>query len=382
MAICNKKVNRRPGKKSCCPGHTNPGVRHRTFVTIKAVTTKKKSPSAGRTASAPKAAPAAKTASTLKTQRALRDRNQASPPPRKALTVKVLTSRKLAQIPWLVHGFTTRQGGVTPEYGGQQLNLAPTAEDTPECVALNRARLLRKLKVQDASGNPWPLVTLNQIHSSVIHRVTQPPYPGAQSDTGQPAALRPQALGGDGLITNARGVLLAVKVADCLPVIVADRKRKAVGVFHAGWRGTVQRIVEKGIGEMRRQLGCDPANLIAVIGPGIGACCYEIGEEVENEFDSQFAYSRQLFEDVFDSWSLKTKYPMLFLNQRAPGHGEPALSRHLDLVKANWCQLLDAGVPAENIQSMNLCTACRTDLFFSYRKEHVTGRMLAVVGIR
>ena len=73
---------------------------------------------------------------------------------------------------------------------------------------------------------------------------------------------------------------------------------------------------------------------------------------------------------------------MLFLNQRAPGHGEPALSRHLDLVKANWCQLLDAGVPADNIQSINLCTACRTDLFFSYRKEHVTGRMLAVVGIR
>jgi YfiH family protein len=196
------------------------------------------------------------------------------------------------------------------------------------------------------------------------------------------AALPAAGAVGDGLITNASGVLLAVKVADCLPVIVADRKRKAVGVFHAGWRGTVQRIVEKGIGEMRRQLGCDPANLVAAIGPAIGACCYEIGEEVEAEFESQFAYSRELFEDVFDSWSLKTKYPMLFLNQRAPGHGEPAMSRHLDLVKANWCQLLDAGVPTENIQSLDLCTACHTDLFFSYRKEHVTGRMLAVVGIR
>ena len=300
-----------------------------------------------------------------------------------------------------MHGFSTRQGGVSKEYGGQQLNLACTAEDTPECVALNRARLLHKLRAQDASGNPWPLVVLNQLHSAVIHRVYGPrapewaplapragrgyaalPAAGAQSGTGQQTALRPQALGGDGLITNTPGVLLAVKVADCLPVIVADRKRRAVGIFHAGWRGTVQRIVEKGIGEMRRQLGCNPANLVAVIGPGIGACCYEIGEEVENEFDSQFAYSRELFEDVFDSWSLKTKYPMLFLNQRAPGHGEPALSRHLDLVKANWCQLLDAGVPAENIQSMNLCTACRTDLFFSYRKEQVTGRMLAVVGIR
>ena len=186
---------------------------------------------------------------------------------------------------------------------------------------------------------------------------------------------------GDGLITSTAGVLLGIKVADCFPVIVADRKHRAVGVFHAGWRGTVQRIVEKGVGEMRRQLGCDPENLVAAIGPGIGGCCYEIGEEVEDEFDSQFAYSKELFEDVFDSWSLKTKYPMLFLNQRAPGHGEPAMSRHLDLVKANWCQLLDAGVPGENIESMNLCTACHTELFFSYRKEHVTGRMLAVVGI-
>jgi len=342
------------------------------------VTTKNKSPFGGPTASAPKPAPARKTASALKTQRALRDREQASPPPRKALTVKVLSSAKLAEIPWLVHGFSTRQGGVSREYGGQQLNLASTAEDTPECVALNRARLLRKLKAQDETGNPWPLVVLNQVHSAVIHRVygTRPP------EWGRLSRNKLVETAGDGLITNAAGVLLAVKVADCLPVIIADRKRKAVGIFHAGWRGTVQRIVEKGIGEMRRQLGCDPANLVAVLGPGIGACCYEIGEEVEAEFDSQFAYSRELFEDVFDSWSLKTKYPMLFLNQRAPGHGEPALSRHLDLVKANWCQLLDAGVPAENIQSMDLCTACHTDLFFSYRKEHVTGRMLAVVGIR
>jgi hypothetical protein len=344
------------------------------------VSTKKKSPSAARTASPRKAFPAPKTASALKTQRAKRDREQSSPRPLKHPSVKVLTAAKLAEIPWLLHGFSTRQGGVTSEYGGQQLNLAPTAEDSPECVALNRARFLRKLKAQDASGTPWPLVTLNQVHSAAIHRVYgQRQRPAAERYPAQPLCL---GAAGDGLITNAPGLLLAVKVADCLPVIVADRKRRAVGIFHAGWRGTAQRIVEKGIGEMRRQLGCDPANLVAAIGPGIGACCYEIGEEVEAEFDSQFAYSRELFEDVFDSWSLKTKYPMLFLNQRAPGHGEPALSRHLDLVKANWCQLLDAGVPSENIQSLNLCTACHTDLFFSYRKEHVTGRMLAVVGIR
>jgi len=316
--------------------------------------------------------------SVLKTQRAKRDRERSSPRPPKASTVKILTSEKLSGLPWLLHGFSTRPGGVSKEYGGQQLNLGFTPEDAPKDVERNRERFLRKLKAQDAVGTSWPLVLLNQTHSAVIHRVYGVRGP-------EWARLRKNKVvesGGDGLISNTAGVLLGVKIADCFPVILADRKRKAVGIFHAGWRGTVQRIVEKGVGEMRRQLGCNPEDLLAVIGPGIGGCCYEISEEVENAFDSQFAYSKELFEDVFDSWSLKTKYPMLFLNQRAPGHGEPALSRHLDLVKANWCQLLDAGVPTENIQSMNQCTACHTDLFFSYRKEQVTGRMLAVVGIR
>jgi YfiH family protein len=318
------------------------------------------------------------TASTLKKQRAKRDRERSSPRPPIASALNILTSEKLSEIPWLLHGFSTRQGGLSKEYGGRQLNLGFTAEDTAETVHRNRTRLLRKLNARDGAGRPWPLLLLNQVHSAAIHRVYGQRGP-------EWVRLRKNKVvesSGDGLITNTPGVLLGVKVADCFPVIVADRRRKAVGIFHAGWRGTAQRIVEKGVGEMRRQLGCCPEDLVAVIGPGIGGCCYEIGEEVENDFDSQFAYSKELFEDVFDSWSLKTKYPMLFLNQRAPGHGEPAMSRHLDLVKANWCQLLDAGVPAENIQSMNLCTACHTELFFSYRKEQVTGRMLAVVGIR
>ena len=317
-------------------------------------------------------------ASTLKTQRAKRDRERSSPRPLKAPTVKILTSEKLAELPWLLHGFSTRQGGVSKEYGGQQLNLGVTPEDSAKNVERNRARLLRKLKAEDESGSAWPLVLLNQVHSAAIHRV----YGARGPEWARLRKNRVEETSGDGLVTNAAGVLLGIKIADCFPVIVADRKRKAVGIFHAGWRGTVQRIVEKGIGEMRRQFGSNPEDLLAVIGPGIGGCCFEIGEEVENAFDSQFAYSKELFEDVFDSWSLKTKYPMLFLNQRAPGHGEPAMSRHLDLVKANWCQLLDAGIPEENIQSMDQCTACHTDLFFSYRKEQVTGRMLAVVGIR
>ena len=104
--------------------------------------------------------------------------------------------------------------------------------------------------------------------------------------------------------------------------------------------------------------------------PGVGGCCYEIGDEVEREFESQFAYWQDLFEDVFDSETLHARYPLLFLNQRAPGHGDPALSRHLNLVKANRLQLRDAGLAEANISNLGLCTSCRTDLFFSYRKEN------------
>ena len=336
----------------------------------------------------PPAGPKKPAPSAIRRQRALRDRGLATRRPAKSPSIQILTTANLAGIPWLLHGFSTRPGGVSKVYGGGQLNLGVTPEDRPADVERNRQRLLKKLKAVDDQGRSWPLVTLHQIHSSAIHRVYGPRGPMWEPLRMTSSARRQlregtaNILSGDGLITNTPGVLLGVLVADCYPVLVADRRKKAVGVFHAGWRGTLQRIVEKGVGEMRRQFGCRPQDLVAAIGPGIGACCYQIGDEVESEFDSQFVYSKELFEDVFNSWSLHTKYPLLFLNQRAPGHGEPALERHLDLVKANWCQLLEAGLPEENIQLLDLCTACRTDLFFSYRKEHVTGRMMAVIGIR
>jgi len=312
--------------------------------------------------------------SAIKTRRALRDRERRVRRPRQG-ELQVLRSEKLSAVPWLLHGFSTRMGGVTQEYGGNQLNLGMTAEDSRENVLKNRGRFMRAIGAINAKGKAWHVNTVNQRHTGIVHRVASGKAFGSLQKGGK-------SIVGDGLITNVRGVLLSVRVADCYPVLLADVKRKAIGIFHAGWRGTTQRIVEKGVGDMRRYFGSRPQDILAVVGPGIGSCCYEIGEEVENEFDSQFAYSKDLFSDVFDSWSLHTRYPLLFLNQRAPGHGEPALSRHLDLAEANRRQLLDAGIPAENIEVMGLCTACQTDRFFSYRKEHVTGRMMAVIGIR
>ena len=287
---------------------------------------------------------------------------------RPRISIEILQSNNLQELGWLVHGFSTRRGGVSAVYGGKALNLGFTADDSRAAVEHNRRAFLKALGAANGGERVWPLASLHQIHSSVIHGVEAVPR---------------QPIKGDGMITARRGLLLAIKTADCLPVLLADRRQHAIGALHAGWRGTLARIVEKGVGEMRRRFGSRPQDLVAAIGPGIHRCCYQVGEEVRDKYFSQFAYAQELFEDVFDSDPVRRKYPLLFLNQRAPGHGEPPRSVHLDLVEATWRQLLSAGVPEKNISASELCTSCRADLLFSHRKEKgVTGRMLAVIGIR
>jgi YfiH family protein len=183
-------------------------------------------------------------------------------------------------------------------------------------------------------------------------------------------------------MTDRPGVLLGIQTADCIPVLVADRKNRAVAAFHAGWRGTLARIVENGVGRMRLEFGSGPENLIASIGPGIGQCCYSVGDEVRQQFDSQFTYAPELFREVYDSNPVKEKYPMLFLTARAPGHSELGPGMHLDLVEANRRQLLAAGLKKGSIFVTGQCTGCNTDRFFSHRIERgFTGRMMSVIGI-
>ena len=134
---------------------------------------------------------------------------------------------------------------------------------------------------------------------------------------------------------------------------------------------------------MRRHFGTSPRDLKAAIGPGIHQCCYEVGQEVRDKFSSQFAYAAELFREVKDSDPVREKYPLLFLTARAPGHGDLPTRLFLDLVEANRRQLVDIGAIAKNIEASLLCTSCRQDLLFSYRAEKgITGRMLAVAGIR
>ncbi len=273
----------------------------------------------------------------------------------------------MTPIPWLVHGFSTRWGGTSRPYGGHALNLGFTQQDCRAAVGRNRAIFLQKLSPKTGK-KPWPLVTLRQVHSDLIHYVEAAPA---------------QPLAGDGLITSVPELLLAVLTADCIPVILVDPNRRAIGVFHAGWRGTVKRIVEKGVGEMRRCFGSRPRDLRAAIGPGIHSCCYTVGEEVRAQFESQFAYAGELFHEVKESDPIREKYPLLFLTARAPGHSELPQNIFLDLVEANRRQLLDAGVASKNIESSPLCTSCRADTLFSHRKQNgVTGRMMAAVGMK
>jgi YfiH family protein len=215
------------------------------------------------------------------------------------------------------------------------------------------------------------LVTLKQIHSSSVLSI------------GENNATDAEPCQGDGLITSQPGILLAIQTADCIPVLIADVKKKAVAAFHAGWRGTVKRIVESGIGKMRVAFRSRPEDLVAAIGPGIAACCYAVGEEVLTEFTSQFAYARDLFHEVSESDPIRQKYPMLFLTARAPGHSDLGPSLHLDLMEANRRQLLDAGLKPQSITVIGDCTRCQNNRYFSYRAEQgFTGRMLSVIGIR
>jgi YfiH family protein len=274
-------------------------------------------------------------------------------------------------MPWLWCGLSTRKGGGSRAYCAEgaagELDLGFTAEDSREVVTANR-RLLAEAITGDSATL---LVTLRQIHSNLVVRV------------GAADALRERPWKGDGLMTAEPAVLLGIQTADCIPVLVADRKKRAVAAFHAGWRGTVKRIVESGVGRMRIEFGSKPEDLVGAIGPGVGACCYAVGEEVLSSFESQFSYARELFREVYDADAVRTKYPMLFLTQRAPGHSPIGPSLHLDLVEANRRQLLDAGLKASAIRVVGGCTSCQTQLFFSHRaSQGHAGRMLSVIGVR
>ncbi|QHN04549.1 peptidoglycan editing factor PgeF [Granulicella sp. WH15] len=240
------------------------------------------------------------------------------------------------QYRWLRHGFSTRAGGFSTIYGPSELNLGMTKDDDPELVRANRARLVEEAGVGG-------LVTLRQVHSDevLVARAAGP------------------AGDGDGLMTDEAGLTLGIQTADCVPVLVADVRRRRVAAFHAGWRGTVSGIVESGVEKLRREFGSAAEDLVGAVGPAIGACCYTVGDEVRGAFGERFSCAEELFA------------------QREGG-------LHLDLAEANRRQLMAAGV--DRVTVVGECTACarvgERRKYFSHRAEKgFTGRMMSVIGM-
>ena len=205
---------------------------------------------------------------------------------------QIYRSTELDAFPWLIHGFGTR--------------------------------------VSDIPATFVNLATVKQIHSSQCLAAE-----GRSGVLGQ----------ADALLENTPGAVVAVKTADCVPVLLVDERNRAVAAVHAGWRGTAAQIAAGAVDAMRRRFGTDPRNLHAAIGPAIGPCCYEVGPEVSAQFG---------------------------LTGRA----------HLDLKEINRRQLIEAGVTPEHIDASNLCTMCRADEFHSFRRDkEASGRLYSFVGI-
>ena len=241
---------------------------------------------------------------------------------------KYLTIPALEAVPGIRHAFTTSTDGLGARTGGIK------SPDDWNSVA-------------DSFGiAPDRLVTVQQVHGDELVVVNGNNY----------LNMRPRQA--DGVVTASADIAIGVETADCVPVLVLDPMTPAVAAVHAGWRSTVKKIVQKAVFRMQHEFGSDPSRMIAAIGPAIGPECYEVDEPVIGPVRAAFPY----WKDV------------------VAGRGNGRWS--LDLVKLNSRELLDAGLKERNIHSLGLCTSCRRDLFYSFRAEGRTGRMLSVIMIQ
>ena len=256
----------------------------------------------------------------------------------------VLQFASLGKFPELFHFSTTRVGGCsTNNYSS--LNLGFNSGDIRENVIGNRIRLCGALEI-----NPDRLIFPKQTHTATVKTITNGFFDSIME--AQKHFLNET----DAVITNLQGVCIAVKTADCVPVLLFDSKRKVVAAIHAGWRGTVQNIVFVTIQKMIKEFGTDPSDLIAGIGPSISPEVYEVGKEVWKQFDPEFYLASN------------------------PGKADKKL---LDLWNANYQQLIKAGVPEEQIEVARTCTFSDPDRFFSARRDGIkTGRMATGIMLR
>ena len=243
------------------------------------------------------------------------------------------------QFPWLSAGFSTRLGGVSAE-PWSSLNCGLHVGDLDRDVAENRRR------VAMAAGFAFDRWTCaEQVHGRDVAVVKA-------GDAGAGRLSRADAIQAkDALVTDEPGVMLNAFYADCVPIWLVDPARRAVGIAHAGWRGAVADVAGEAVRTMTRAYGTEPSDVLAVIGPSIRGCCYEVDETVARHIPEE--------SEAIEPSAVPERYM-------------------LDLAKFNRQMLTKAGVLTNHIEISVYCTSCRTDLFFSHRKEQGrTGRMTA-----
>jgi YfiH family protein len=245
------------------------------------------------------------------------------------------------------NGFSTRGGGTSP-MPEKALNLAGFNEDSAENILENRRRFLKLF------AGDWALAGCWQVHGSEVRLVN------TSSDAKPAEDARGDTVYCDAIVSNARGVLAGVKTADCVPILIGDPKTGAFAAIHAGWRGTLAEVANKALERMGTQYKTKPQDVYVAIGPAAGSCCYEVGTDVIDAFTVQVGAGDKLFTETREQHAC------------------------IDLSQANRSQLISAGADPARINTAPLCTMCRTDLFFSYRREKnvhgKVGRLMSVVG--
>ena len=243
----------------------------------------------------------------------------------------------------MTHCFTTRNGGVSKdEYS--TLNLGLNKDDPRENVMENFRRISKALGISHEN-----MVLSNQVHDSRI-------YVADEKDRGKGITRASDISGIDGLVTDEPGIALVTFYADCVPVFFLDPVGKVIAVSHSGWRGTVKQIARETLKVMQEKFECRPEDVIAAIGPSIGQCCFETGQEVYDEFIDKLPWSREYCEmSVAGKW-------------------------HVNLQGIIKKTLTDAGLKEDNICISDICTKCNKDIFFSHRGDNgKTGSLAAII---
>ena len=257
--------------------------------------------------------------------------------------VKYITFKRLGDIPFIKHGFSTRFGGVS-EGIYSSLNLGLKTGDRPSNMKENIKRFMSEIGV-----NHKGLVIPDQVHGDVVRVVNG-------EDSGRDYLKQGNYSGADGLVTDVPNIPLMATFADCVPIFFVDTVKKAIGIGHAGWKGTKLKIGKKIAQTMIDVYGSKVDEVVAVIGPSIGKCCYEVDDVVVKQFSKSFVDTSTF---IFSE-----------------GQSE----YRLDLREANRIALNEIGISDKNIVISNLCTGCNLDLFYSHRKEKgSTGRMGAII---